>query len=151
MKQWEYQVVRINVAPATPSPSSDNEDREIPSQTPKAENTTPNNGSVFSENYLKQEFPGYYTKQSPQHEGMQSQSNDPAFQLQLYLNSQGIEGWEAIGLQQAGPHTFIIFKRASNTTNPQNKAAEQDQLKITLDLASKCLDMLRRQGENDQK
>ena len=145
MQRWEYQVVRINVAPPTAPPGT-----VTNHPAPEAEASSTNrpgttSGQVFSESYLQQEFPSYYTNQGAPEGSPQAQPGDPAFQLQAYLNSQGESGWEVVGLQHAGPHTFVIFKRPLNQHELEPRSSDQDQLRITLDLASKCLDMLNRQ------
>lgn len=147
MQRWEYQVVRINVTPPTPPPGAVT---THPAPEPEANSTNrpgTSSGQVFSESYLQQEFPSYYTNQGAPEGNPQAQTGDPAFQLQAYLNSQGEAGWEVVGLQHAGPHTFVIFKRLLNQSEPEPTNRDQDQLRITLDLASKCLDMLSRQGK----
>ena len=137
MTVWEYQVVRINIGPT----SSQSQPAPPPAADP-----------VFSDSYLKQEFPDHYKAISAESQPPQpGQTNDPALQLQAFLNSQGEDGWEAIGLQQAGPHTFIVFKRATNRETEKSNHTEHEQLRLTLELASKCLDMMNRQSRSDQE
>lgn len=134
MTHWEYQVVRINVEPTAVNTKT--------SQTPDTE-------PVFSESYLKQEFPAYYAPPQASAETGSHRPVDPALQLQAFLNSQGEDNWEAIGLQQAGPHTFIVFKRPKAGEKESSDQPTSDQLKLTLELATKCLDLMNKQAQKD--
>lgn len=90
---WEFKVIHINVedksgkapeAPASPEPA-------------------PPTGPIFSETYLRQEFPQHYAQQQAQ--------QHPAVQLQSFLNSQGQEGWDFVGCFPLGSLTMMFFRR----------------------------------------
>ena len=107
-------------------------------------------GQVFSEAYLKEEFPRFYdnspgAQQSAQE---QAQAADPALQLREFLNSQGQEGWELVGFQHAMPHVFIVFKRPKGGADGALAAlqAQQEQLRLTLDLANRALAIIEKQA-----
>ena len=132
MTHWEYQVVRINVEPTGVNNKT--------TQSPDAE-------PVFSESYLKQEFPTYYAQPPASTEARSNNPTDPALQLQAFLNTQGEDNWEAIGLQVAGPHTFAIFKRPKAIDKGSPEQLGNDQLRLTLELATKCLDLINKKQQ----
>ena len=135
MTRWEYQVVRINVEPTV-------------NDTKTAQKT--DSEPVFSETYLKQEFPAYYAPPPASATAGSDRPSDPALKLQAFLNSQGEDSWEAIGIQKAGPHTFIILKRPKASDKETSGQPSSDQLKLTLELATKCLDLMNKQAQKDQ-
>jgi len=82
MVQWEYQVIRLNIEP----PVAEN---------PQHKNTgqaDDKNKTMFSEAYLKEEFPRFYDSKDQAKQAQAQQQADPAFQLQDFLNSQGQQG-----------------------------------------------------------
>lgn len=132
---WDYQVIRLNVEPPV---------AQAPSQATGASDSPA--GPVFSEAYLKEEFPRFYdASQQPQPAAAQPQEIDPAVQLQEFLNTQGQQGWELVGFQHAQPHVFIVFKRPGSGQEAQ-LAAQNEQLRLTLDLANRALSMIEKQG-----
>ena len=138
MVQWEYQVIRLNVEPPVDSPA--------PSQAPAPPAAKPG----FSEAYLKEEFPRFYDNSpaAQQAAAEQARQADPAFQLQDFLNSQGQQGWELVGFQHAMPHVFIVFKRPIGGADAAQAAlnAQQEQLRLTLDLANRALAIIEKQA-----
>jgi hypothetical protein len=141
---WEYQVIRLNIEPTV---------AEAPTQGPTAERPPSQEGTsekMFSEAYLKEEFPRFYTnpQEAQQAAAAQARQADPAFQLQDFLNSQGQQGWELVGFQHAQPHVFIIFKRPAGASDTAQAAqeAQSEQLKRTLDLANRALAIIEKQA-----
>lgn len=141
MSYWEYQVVRLNIEPSV---------AEATIQAPPVERPPSQEGTsekMFSEAYLKEEFPRFYTnpQEAQQAATAQARQVDPAFQLQDFLNSQGQQGWELVGFQHAQPHVFIIFKRPVGGSDAA-QAAQSEQLKRTLDLANRALAIIEKQA-----
>jgi len=64
---------------------------------------------MFSENFLKKEFPQFYEK--PPTEGSAAQAQHPAYQLQTFINGHGAQGWELIGVFPVGNLTMMFFRR----------------------------------------
>jgi len=158
MGQWEYQVIRLNVEPPVGSPPQTSQPQGQapgPAAQPGAGSAAgPGQADVpkqvFSEAYLKEEFPRFYDDSSDAKKAaeQQAQQNDPAFQLKNFLNSQGQEGWELVGFQHAMPHVFIVFKRpkGSDESTQAALAAQQEQLRLTLDLANRALAIIEKQA-----
>ncbi|MFZ9229694.1 MAG: hypothetical protein ACO24U_07700 [Prochlorococcaceae cyanobacterium] len=158
MGQWEYQVIRLNVEPPVASaPQQGQPQGQAPgaaAQPAAGSATAPDNAEapkqVFSEAYLKEEFPRFYDDSSDAKKAaeQQAQQNDPAFQLKNFLNSQGQEGWELVGFQHAMPHVFIVFKRPKGADESVQAAlaAQQEQLRLTLDLANRALAIIEKQS-----
>jgi hypothetical protein len=132
MVQWEYQVIRLNVEPPVAAP---------PPVAPPAPATKPG----FSEAYLREEFPRYYDNPPAQ---AQPQPEDPGAQLQTFLNGHGQQGWELVGFQHAAPHVFIVFKRPAGGSDSTQAAlaAQQEQLRLTIDLANRALAIIEKQA-----
>jgi hypothetical protein len=63
---------------------------------------------VFSETFLKKEFPQFYEKPSEANGG---QPQHPAQQLQSFLNGHGSNGWELVGVFPVGSLTMMFFRR----------------------------------------
>jgi hypothetical protein len=156
MVAWEYQVIRLNIEPpVAAAPGQDGAPAEPPAAQPGA-STQPAAGSkpserVFSEAYLKEEFPRFYDSGDQAAQAQlqaQAQQADPAFQLQDFLNSQGQQGWELVGFQHAMPHVFIVFKRPKDGQDGAASASAQaaEQLKLSLDLASRALAIIEKQA-----
>ncbi len=142
MQRWEYHVIRINIEPST-SPAGPAEPAPGPAAGPVGatpERATP----VFSPEYLKQEFPGFYAPQ-PATSPKPAPPDDPGQQLAQFLNGQGQQGWELVGLQHAGPHTFIIFKRPA-AADLEAASAQAQQLNLTLEMANRALALLEKQA-----
>jgi hypothetical protein len=92
---WEYQVIHINVEPPKPAAAADD---------PEAGGVKP----VFSETFLKKEFPQFYEKPSEANGG---KPQHPAQQLQAFLNGHGSKGWELVGVFPVGSLTMMFFRR----------------------------------------
>lgn len=107
MERWEYQVIHLNVeasAPAPPAaPTAPPPSGEPGSGTPpiRAE-------AVFSKEYLEKEFPGFYGAAPP---AGASAREHPANQLRGFLNLQGRDGWQLLGIYPVGQLQMIIFRR----------------------------------------
>lgn len=118
MVQWEYHVIHLNVEgpnPSAPSP---------PAGTAAAGTQTAAKAEpVFSKKYLEKEFPAFYGGEAAQ-SGTASQH--PAQQLRGFLNSQGRDGWELLGIFPVGRLAMMIFKRpmASAEPAPEEPQAE---------------------------
>jgi hypothetical protein len=143
---WDYQVIRLNVEPPVaqaPAPATEASDQP-------GEASAPASSAVFSEAYLKEEFPRFYNpSDQPQQPVAQVQEIDPAVQLQEFLNTQGRQGWELVGFQHAQPHVFIVFKRPAaeqETPFAAQVAAQSEQLRLTLDLANRALSIIEKQA-----
>lgn len=155
MGQWEYKVIRLNIEPpvATAPPA---QPQAPPAQNPPAA-SQPSGGAqgkadrpqMFSEAYLKEEFPRFYDNPEAQKAAeQQAQQADPALQLQGFLNAQGDQGWELVGFQHAMPHVFIVFKRPKGAQDAvaAAQAAQGEQLRLTLDLANRALAIIEKQA-----
>ncbi len=109
MDSWEYLVIHLNVEP--PKPPAQATAADAPGSRDSG------NARVFSESFLKQEFPHLY--QAGAGEGAVSPPQQhPAQQLQGFLNSQGSQGWELIGVFPVGVLSMLIFRR-SKPVEPQ--------------------------------
>lgn len=107
MTGWEYQVIHINVEPPRspgPPPPSDG-----PIGSPPAAGEGSGGRPMFSETFLKKEFPQFYEK--PATGGSAAQAQHPAHQLQTFLNGHGAQGWELIGVFPLGILTMMFFRR----------------------------------------
>jgi hypothetical protein len=62
---------------------------------------------VFSKEYLEKEFPGFYGSGGQ----ATSQEQHPAQQLRGFLNMQGREGWQLLGIYSLGQLLMMIFRR----------------------------------------
>lgn len=106
MEPWEYLVIHINVEPpkpAAPGAAADSPVAEAPGSRDGG------NARVFSESFLKQEFPHLY--QGVAGQGAASPPQHPAQQLQGFLNGQGSQGWELIGVFPVGMLSMMMFRR----------------------------------------
>lgn len=162
MQRWEYQVIRLNVEPpsqpanppsAAPAGSGSPEAGSQPAGGAASAAQPPQGqrGPVFSEAYLKEEFPSFYGQQgggqgrAAQPNAGQPPQDDAGQQLQAYLNGQGQQGWNLVGLQHAGPHTFIIFKRPA-AADVEAADAQNQQLRLTLEMANRALAIIEKQA-----
>ena len=107
MNGWEYQVIHINVEP--PKPLGQPPAGDGPAAAPSAAGDGLGNKPMFSETFLKKEFPQFYEK--PPTEGSSAQAQHPAHQLQTFLNGHGAQGWELIGVFPVGNLTMMFFRR----------------------------------------
>lgn len=115
MDSWEYLVIHLNVEPPKPAPPGQAHEPETP----------PSDGGpgrpVFSESFLKKEFPQFYEARSepaaPQH---------PAQQLQNFLNGHGEQGWILIGLFPVGVLPMLIFRRPKRPSGDHAETAERE-------------------------
>lgn len=116
MDSWEYLVIHINVEPPKPPPGASPADSG--SEPPvAADGGSPR--PVFSESFLKKEFPQFYEPRSG--EGATGQPQHPAQQLQTFLNGHGSLGWELIGVFPVGVLSMLFFRRPKAT--PQEPGA----------------------------
>ena len=126
MDCWEYQVIHINVEPPKPATAAAG---EAPSGQaaggPEAGTAKP----VFSETFLKKEFPHIYEKPA---EGQAGQSQHPAQQLQTFLNGHGSKGWELVGVFPVGILTMMFFRRPKPAA-PAAAAVAPPQVEASLD------------------
>ena len=106
MAGWEYQVIHINVEP--PKPPGPPPPADGPAAAPAAGDGS-GNKPMFSDTFLKKEFPQFYEK--PPTEGSSAQAQHPAHQLQTFLNGHGAHGWELIGVFPVGNLTMMFFRR----------------------------------------
>jgi hypothetical protein len=145
MVQWEYQVIRLNVEPPVAAAPPVEPPAPAPAPSPSQAPAPPAAKPGFSEAYLREEFPRYYDNPPAQ---AQPQSEDPGAQLQTFLNGHGQQGWELVGFQHAAPHVFIVFKRTAGGSDSAQAAlaAQQEQLRLTLDLANRALAIIEKQA-----
>ncbi|MCP9859317.1 MULTISPECIES: DUF4177 domain-containing protein [unclassified Cyanobium] len=118
MDSWEYLVIHINVEPPKPAAQA------APADSPAAEAPGSREGGsarVFSESFLKQEFPHLYQAGAGEG-GVDPPPQHPAQQLQGFLNGQGSQGWELIGVFPVGVLSMLIFRRPK-PVEPQAKVS----------------------------
>jgi hypothetical protein len=107
MERWEYQVIHLNVEPPAPAPPP-----APPAASPGVE-AAPGVPpirveAVFSKEYLEKEFPGFYGAAPP---AGASAREHPANQLRGFLNLQGRDGWQLLGIYPVGQLQMMIFRR----------------------------------------
>jgi len=135
MAGWEYQVIHINVEPPRP-PGPPSRPADGPAAAPPAAGEGSGGKPMFSENFLKKEFPQFYEK--PLTEASAAQAQHPAHQLQTFLNGHGAQGWELIGVFPVGNLTMMFFRRPKPTEpKPARPANEPAAMKpaVASDLA----------------
>ncbi len=98
-QRWETRVIHLNIANTPPGP---------PAPAPQQEEPPTSQRPLFSETYLKQEFPDHY---SPPQQPGSDQSQHPAVQLQGFINGLGQEGWEFVGVFPIGQLVMMFFRR----------------------------------------
>jgi hypothetical protein len=98
-QRWETRVIHLNIANDPPG---------APLQGGAHQEPAPTQNPVFSETYLKQEFPDHYSP--PQQPGL-DQSQHPAAQLQSFINGLGQEGWEFVGVFPISQLVMMFFRR----------------------------------------
>ena len=126
MAGWEYQVIHINVEP--PRPQSPPPPADGAATTPPVAGESSGGKPMFSDTFLKKEFPQFYQK--PPSEGSASQAQHPAHQLQTFLNGHGAQGWELIGVFPVGNLTMMFFRRPKpSEPKPARPAQEPAALK----------------------
>lgn len=99
-QRWETRVIHLNIAPPTPA--------ALPTQGAALAEPTPSQNPLFSESYLKQEFPDHY---SPPPQADNGPAQHPAVQLQGFINGLGQEGWEFVGVFPIGQLVMMFFRR----------------------------------------
>lgn len=113
MQQWEYQVIHLNV-------DSGGDKETPPPQAPPAQGVTP----PFTKTYLEQEFPNHYGPHPAPAAGTPPQPPaHPAVQLQGFINSHGLNGWELLGIFPLGALLMMIFRRPLAPAAPAAEAA----------------------------
>ena len=159
---WEYRVIHLNVSPpAGPSqaksarPVSDGPPppsvKPPPKPTPSPSAEPQKSGSpnpIFSQAYLEQEFPGFYSHPPSSRQGGGGsgggQSSHPAHQLQNFLNTNGENGWELVGFYPVGPLMLMIFRRQKFVEVEQSTtvSSETSSTASSPDLVSRILERL---------
>ena len=116
IQRWESRVIHLNVnsSPQRQSkqkPSAGGSGEVPPAEQSKQQqpNQVHQQKPIFSESYLKHEFPDHYAQgaapdqpAAPQH---------PATQLQNFINKFGQEGWEFMGINTIGQLVLMFFRR----------------------------------------
>ena len=132
VQRWESRVIHLNVNPnpqaqAQQKPSAEGRS-EQPSTEPKNQQQPQQpQKPIFSETYLKHEFPNHY----PQGAAAEKPSvpQHPATQLQNFINKFGQEGWEFMGINTIGQLVLMFFRRplppesTETETTPSSSAA----------------------------
>jgi hypothetical protein len=115
MHGWDYLVIHLNVENNTDGKSA----KGSSNSTGDSQSTGSNRG-IFSESFLRKEFPQFYEANSvganpatPQH---------PAQQLQNFLNRQGGQGWDLIGVYPLAALLMMIFRRPKIPAPPAPEA-----------------------------
>ena len=126
VQRWETRVIHLNLGGPSPSKPS-GPSPKAPEADPSAREGASDQKPIFSESYLKEEFPNHYPVKpdkppAPQH---------PATQLQTFMNKLGQEGWEFVGVFPIGQLTMVFFRRPLppdadvSTPAPSISATEQ--------------------------
>ena len=105
--RWETRVLHLNIN--LTKPVSDSPSGSPPSEKDTASQSSPD--PVFSEHFLKQEFPNHYSDPLQNNQPPSDKAPHPALQLQNVFNQFGLDGWEFLGIFSAGSLTLMIFKR----------------------------------------
>lgn len=109
MERWEYQVIHLNVEASAPAPPA--APTAPPPSGEPATGTPPIRAeAVFSKEYLEKEFPGFYGAAPPAGAGASAREH-PANQLRGFLNLQGRDGWQLLGIYPVGQLQMMIFRR----------------------------------------
>jgi len=99
-----YMVIHLNVEPGPQAP---------PSAPANACDAAPGGDApprpVFSDSFLKKEFPHFY-EERPAADPPASRHQHPAQQLQAFLNAQGVNRWELVGLFPVGALPMLFFR-----------------------------------------
>jgi hypothetical protein len=104
MNGWDYLVIHLNVENNTDGKSA----KGSSDSTGDSQSTGASRG-IFSESFLRKEFPQFYEVNSPGSNPATPQH--PAQQLQNFLNRQGGQGWDLIGVYPLGALLMMIFRR----------------------------------------
>jgi hypothetical protein len=104
MNGWDYLVIHLNVENNTDGKSA----KGSSDSTGDSQSTGSSRG-IFSESFLRKEFPQFYEANSPGSNPATPQH--PAQQLQNFLNRQGGQGWDLIGVYPLGALLMMIFRR----------------------------------------
>ena len=160
---WEYRVIHLNVSPPAgpsqaksarpvsdgpPPPSVKPPPKPTPSPSAEPQKSGPPN-PIFSQAYLEQEFPSFYSHPPSSRQGGGGgsgggQSSHPAHQLQNFLNTNGENGWELVGFYPVGPLMLMIFRRQKFVEVEQSTtvSSETSSTASSPDLVSRILERL---------
>ena len=120
-QRWETRVIHLNLNNKPQSDAKPQAQQPEPPSDPQK--------PIFSDAYLKEEFPNHYneagevrkpqppTPPKPQH---------PATQLQSFMNKLGAEGWEFVGVYPVGQLTMMMFKRLLPPVPAEVPSAQPD-------------------------
>ena len=115
MNGWDYLVIHLNVENNTDGKSA----KGSSDSTGDSQSTGASRG-IFSESFLRKEFPQFYEANSPGANPATPQH--PAQQLQNFLNRQGGQGWDLIGVYPLGALLMMIFRRPKIPAPPAPEA-----------------------------
>ena len=115
MNGWDYLVIHLNVENNTDGKSA----KGSSDSTGDSQSTGASRG-IFSESFLRKEFPQFYEANSPGSNPATPQH--PAQQLQNFLNRQGGQGWDLIGVYPLGALLMMIFRRPKIPASPAPEA-----------------------------
>jgi len=111
-QRWETRVIHLNL---NNKPGGEARPQSQQPQQPKPQADAPGDPAkpLFSEAYLKEEFPNHYSEQSgqPPQPPVPPKPQHPATQLQSFMNKLGAEGWEFVGVYPIGQLTMMMFRR----------------------------------------
>lgn len=103
LQRWETRVIHLNLSSKPGGKTPQKETTETPADPQKP---------IFSETYLKQEFPDHYSPSGqPKDSAPPQKPQHPATQLQLHMNKLGQEGWEFVGVFPVGQLVMMFFRR----------------------------------------
>ena len=105
VQRWETRVIHLNLG--GPSPAKPKGQPAKPPESDPARDAA-DQKPIFSESYLKEEFPNHYPAKQPD---QPPAPQHPATQLQNFMNKLGQEGWEFVGVFPIGQLTMLFFRR----------------------------------------
>ena len=103
LQRWETRVIHLNLASKPGGKTPQKEGADAPPEPQKP---------IFSETYLKQEFPDHYSPSGqPKDSAPPQKPQHPATQLQVHMNKLGQDGWEFVGVFPVGQLVMMFFRR----------------------------------------